>query len=189
MQAVYVKRWARESRPRWKRNGRDDDSPLPRLCETDKRQVLPRSPCKAEPSESGTTLARLDSGRRTRRMNRACIGCGLVIDKGTRCNDCRPRRPPGPSATQRGYGSHWEALSKQARKLQPWCSDCGSPDNLTVDHSPQSWKKLDAGKRLSLNDFRNGLLTVRCIKCNIASGSARGPNVSRPATNETPAAR
>lgn len=108
---------------------------------------------------------------------RPCVGCGELISSGSRCRDCRPKRT-APSATRRGYPEWWNRLSKRARELQPWCA-CGAIDHLTVDHTPASWLKVEAGQRLTLNDFRNGLLIVRCQRCNNSAGAARGANVTR----------
>jgi 5-methylcytosine-specific restriction endonuclease McrA len=67
-----------------------------------------------------------------------CLGCGEPTN-GSRCADCQlPRTQPAdrPSATQRGYDSRWQALSKRLRKRSPFCEwpGCGSTTNLTVDH-------------------------------------------------------
>jgi Resolvase, N terminal domain len=50
--------------------------------------------------------------------------------------------------------------------------------NLTVDHTPAAWAAVQAGKRLTLRDFENGLLSVLCHRCNVEAGHARGSNVS-----------
>lgn len=116
---------------------------------------------------------------------RPCLGCGHDIESGSRCDDCRlpRRRRAQASATRRGYNHRWAALSRRARAAQPWCSTCltpGTPKNpLTVDHSPEAWLKFVAGKTLTLKDFGSGLLSVECLKCNVAKGNARGDNVER----------
>ncbi|BCO47229.1 hypothetical protein MINTM002_29030 [Mycobacterium intracellulare] len=108
-------------------------------------------------------------------------GCGELSDQ-ARCPAHRPRHPT-KGRKSRGYPAWWERLSRQARQLQPWCSTCqtpGSADNpLTVDHTPESWQRVQAGKRLTLHDFESGLLTVQCLRHNIALGAARGRNVTR----------
>ena len=38
----------------------------------------------------------------------------------------------------RGYDRRWRVLSERARKLQPWCSDCGATEDLQADHSPEA---------------------------------------------------
>lgn len=85
------------------------------------------------------------------------------------------RPAPRPEVIQLGGNG----LSARARQLQPWCSTCGSPDNLTVDHTPAAWAKVQAGKRLTLRDFENGLLSVQCLRHNVALGHARGGSVTR----------
>jgi hypothetical protein len=50
---------------------------------------------------------------------------------------------------------------------------------LAVDHTPAAWAKVQAGKRLALKDFGSGLLSVECLRCNVAKGVARGENRSR----------
>lgn len=75
---------------------------------------------------------------------RPCLDCGVPVGA-SRCEDCsqllkaeRPhqsgKRTDGKSASARGYDYRWQRLSKRARALQPWCSDCGCPDDLTADH-------------------------------------------------------
>lgn len=63
---------------------------------------------------------------------RLCLepGCPqLVRDGNVRCPE---HRRPGTAA--RGYGARWQALSAEAREIQPWCSDCGAEEDLTADH-------------------------------------------------------
>ena len=70
-------------------------------------------------------------------IQRPCIGCGELINTGSRCADCRiPRTNPAdrPSAPQRGYDSRWRALSKRLRKRSPFCELCGSTTDLVADH-------------------------------------------------------
>lgn len=87
---------------------------------------------------------------------RPCVVCGEPAT-GTRCSE------------HRGYGSYaWTRLSKRARRLQPWCSDCGSTEDLQCDHSPQAWERAAQRKPLRLKD-----IDVVCGACNRARGSAR----------------
>lgn len=86
--------------------------------------------------------------------------CGEPCEDG-RCTEHRPAtRPDRGTATQRGYNSAWSRLSKQARRLQPWCSDCGTKTDLTGDHL--RWPAL------SLKD-----VDVVCRPCNSKRGAAR----------------
>lgn len=80
---------------------------------------------------------------------------------------------------KRGYDHRWAKLSHQARQLQPFCTDCGRTDTLTLDHSPSAWTKVAAGKALTMRDAYNGLLIVRCQACNNKAGPARGYRVTR----------
>lgn len=59
-------------------------------------------------------------------------------------------------------------MSKRARRLQPWCSDCGSVEDLTTDHSVAAWERKDAGKAIRLED-----VDVVCRSCNSRRGRAR----------------
>ena len=63
--------------------------------------------------------------------------------------------------------------------MQPFCLDCGSDQELTLDHTPAAWQKLAEGARLTIRDVAVGLLDVRCQPCNQGRGAARGANVAR----------
>lgn len=84
-----------------------------------------------------------------------CIDCGQPCF-GTRCPE------------HRGYDRRWRVLSERARKLQPWCSDCGATEDLQADHSPEAWARRAAGKPIRSRD-----LDVVCAPCNRARGQAR----------------
>lgn len=116
-----------------------------------------------------------------------CIECGHLTKNGARCVDCsrerysrenKQRRADKPrtseSSTKRGYNSAWKRLSAQARAKQPFCLDCGSTSNLTADHSPQAWKRVEAGLPLRLQD-----IDVVCQACNNVRGAARGESSTR----------
>lgn len=64
-----------------------------------------------------------------------CTVCGEPCRDG-RCAAHRPIKDQTkrPTRAQTGYTSAWDRLSAQARRLQPWCSDCGTKDDLTADH-------------------------------------------------------
>lgn len=104
-----------------------------------------------------------------------CIMCGEPSNK-SRCPQHRPkdRKPP---RQQRGYDNQWEQLSKRARRLQPFCHDCGRVENLQADHTPEAWARKTAGLPIRLQD-----IDVVCGDCNIRRGAARGdtPNHTRP---------
>jgi hypothetical protein len=107
-----------------------------------------------------------------------CLRCGTPSPR-SRCDEHRPK-PAMPKASPRlrGYDASWTRLSKRARKLQPFCLDCGSTEDLQTDHSPQAWERKAAGRAIRLCD-----IAVRCGPCNRAAGAARGPNRTR---GETP---
>lgn len=108
----------------------------------------------------------------------ACLDCGEPCES-TRCDYCRPAqerlhrqgRPDRKSSPEsRGYDSRWKKLSKRARELQPWCTDCGTTDDLQSDHSTEAWERKAAGLSLRLADVE-----VVCGPCNRARGAQR-PN-------------
>ncbi|WP_124712697.1 HNH endonuclease signature motif containing protein [Mycolicibacterium nivoides] len=97
------------------------------------------------------------------RMKRPCIGCGEPIDNGTYCPSCRP--------TQTGNRSHpllhtarWERLSKRLRKFSPFCENCGSTEQLSVDHIIPVTQRPDL-------IFELANLRVLCMRCNRQRGS------------------
>lgn len=101
-------------------------------------------------------------------MLTSCLTCGELSDKAY-CQDHRPASAPKTlSATERGYDHKWRKLSKRARRIQPFCTDCGSTENLTLDHSPRAWERYYTGKNIRLIDT-----AVLCMDCNIARGQAR----------------
>jgi hypothetical protein len=58
-----------------------------------------------------------------------CLGynnnhCPALLYKDSRCRSCRTLM----------YGRAHQAHSKRARAAQPWCTWCGSRDNLELDH-------------------------------------------------------
>jgi len=74
-----------------------------------------------------------------------------------------------PSARELGYDAQWDRLSKRARRMQPFCIDCGSTEDLQADHSPEAWARKAAGKAIRLVD-----IAVCCGACNRARRQARG---------------
>jgi len=77
-------------------------------------------------------------------------------------------------ARARGYDYSWDKLSKLARKMQPFCVDCGSSEHLQADHSPKTWERKEKGLPLRPID-----VDVVCRSCNIKRGAARGDQVFR----------
>lgn len=97
-----------------------------------------------------------------------CLECG-ELSENARCSAHTPELIGRASTAARGYGGSWRALSKRARRLQPWCSDCGTRDDLTTDHTPQAWARVEAGLPIRLADVE-----VVCRPCNSRRGAARG---------------
>lgn len=102
---------------------------------------------------------------------RPCLTCGEPTE-GPRCVE-HTTEAKGTN-TERGYDNRWRRLSRQARRLQPWCSDCGSVTDLQCDHSPEAWAARAAGKPITL-----AMVDVVCGDCNRARGAARGTAVTR----------
>lgn len=96
-----------------------------------------------------------------------CVICGEPCES-SRCNEHPAPAKPKTSATQRGYTSSWDRLSKRARQIQPWCSACGTKDDLTGDHLRWPAK--------SLKD-----VDVLCRSCNSAKGA---PGRTEPTTGQ-----
>lgn len=105
---------------------------------------------------------------------RPCLVCGEPCD-GARCT--AHTVDTQPAASVRGYDWAWTKLSKQARKLQPFCSDCGGTEGLQCDHSPEAWRRKAQGKPIRLCD-----VDVVCPRCNTRRGAARAdaPRASLP---------
>lgn len=108
-------------------------------------------------------------------LDRPCVDCGDVIEKGTRCAECQAAKQYNKdkgrerlSFRANGYNSAWDRLSKRARKLQPFCSDCGTTQDLSADHKPSAWIRHDAGLAIRLQD-----VDVVCSRCNSTRGSSR----------------
>ena len=97
---------------------------------------------------------------------RPCLGCGEPTDR-TRCPGCQPA-DQRPSSTRRGYDAAWRRLSQRARRLQPFCDDCGAVADLTTDHTTEAWERHAAGLPIRLQD-----VAVVCRSCNARRGRAK----------------
>ena len=95
-----------------------------------------------------------------------CLTCGEPCETGR----CDAHRDPKPSARARGYNTEWDKLSRRARKMQPFCTFCGSTQDLQCDHTPEAWRRKAQGKSIRIRDVQ-----VLCGDCNRAAGAARGP--------------
>ena len=105
-----------------------------------------------------------------------CQVCGEPTAS-TRCEEhtVRPEPiKPRAKTAARGYNETWNKLSKRARRLQPFCSDCGATERLTADHSPEAWERHEQGLPIRLVD-----VDVVCDPCNQRRGPARGHGVHR----------
>ncbi len=102
-----------------------------------------------------------------------CVDCGTPSDR-NRCPTHRPAPSPKRSTRARGYDTPWRRLSERARRLQPFCTDCGATNDLQADHSPEAWRRHAAGLPIRLQDIE-----VVCGPCNRARGSARGAGAQR----------
>jgi 5-methylcytosine-specific restriction protein A len=102
---------------------------------------------------------------------RPCLVCGQPSTS-PRCAE--HTLDTKPTAHTRGYDAAWTRLSKRARRLQPFCVDCGSTEDLQADHTPEAWARKSVGKTLRLAD-----IAVVCGACNRARGAARGSAVTR----------
>lgn len=97
-----------------------------------------------------------------------CLTCG-VPGPARYCPAHQPTRSmPKVSPRQRGYDTAWDKLSARARKLQPFCTDCGTRDDLTADHSAEAWERKAQGKPIRLQD-----VDVVCRTCNARRGDPR----------------
>lgn len=63
---------------------------------------------------------------------RPCLRCGEPTTA-TYCPACRPADRRDRTGDPR-WTARWRRLSRQARRLQPACSNCGATTDLTTDH-------------------------------------------------------
>lgn len=96
-------------------------------------------------------------------MLTSCLECGEPSE-GTRCDEHAIKRQPR-AWTARDTG-RWRRLSRRLRKMQPFCLQCGTPDDLTVDHIVP----LDAGG----DPFDVSNLQVICRRHNSMKGTTWG---------------
>ena len=101
----------------------------------------------------------------------SCLECGELSDQ-ARCVLHRPKESPKPNAAK-DYDWNWQKLSRRARRLQPFCSDCLTSDDLQADHSVEAWQRKADGKPIRLQD-----IDVVCGDCNRERGAARGDNIN-----------
>lgn len=98
-----------------------------------------------------------------KKFNSPCLYCG-TLSRGSVCRDCLSAiqaRDPKRRERNKQYDHEWNRLSRLARQLQPWCSRCGSKNDLTADHI------------LSLANGGSNILEnimVLCRRCNSSKG-------------------
>jgi hypothetical protein len=85
------------------------------------------------------------------RPQKPCLGlpgypCGVLTrnPKG-RCRPCQQAHDRKRNRDRTQYQGDWQATSRKARKAQPWCTVCGTTEQLSLDH--------ETG-------------TVQCVPCN-----------------------
>lgn len=122
----------------------------------------------------------------------ACLSCGVAdYLTGSRCTEChrarervqqRGRKRVRVGRTDRvgSTNTQWRKLSRTARQLQPWCSDClrsaaqlAEHEQLETDHLPSAWARSIEGKAVRLED-----VDVTCSSCNVKRGPS-GPGSKR----------
>lgn len=96
---------------------------------------------------------------------KCCVVCGELAES-NRCSEHQLK--PSRNFREKGYDAAWDRLSRKARKLQPFCADCGATDNLEADHLPSAWHRREQGLKVRLQDVE-----VVCGPCNRRRGSAR----------------
>ncbi len=92
-----------------------------------------------------------------------CPACGVLVSKQGRCATCRRTddRRRG-TRTERGLDNRWLRLRDEAIRSHPYCSACGSTEDLTGDHIVPRSK---GGIAMTVEDVR-----VLCRSCNSKKG-------------------
>ena len=108
-------------------------------------------------------------------LMKPCITC-VVLSPTATCPEHTivSERYPKDSPRKRGYTTAWDKLSRRARRLQPFCTWCGSKEDLTLDHSEEAWTAFEAGKPITLS-----MCMVLCRPCNSRKGPARPTEAGR----------
>jgi 5-methylcytosine-specific restriction endonuclease McrA len=108
---------------------------------------------------------------------RLCRHCGGFVAEGSAAtrfahDECRKtyereksrkRRARRGTTSQRGYGVQHQRLRKLAITQHPYCTDCGTTQDLTADHIVP----LSKGGTNTLDNY-----AVRCSTCNTSKGAA-----------------
>lgn len=69
-------------------------------------------------------------------MTRICLDCSKRYQPGDpyRCRPCYLNHQKARNDARPQYAGAWRRISRTARQRQPWCSVCGTPYRLTLDH-------------------------------------------------------
>jgi len=67
-------------------------------------------------------------------LYRPCLGCGELIESGSRCASCAIPRKSAPPKHKHLHTTRWTNLSKRLRKQSPFCEICSATTDLVVDH-------------------------------------------------------
>lgn len=98
-----------------------------------------------------------------------CVVCGEVTER-SRCSEHILPDLRAKDRVTRQRTARWKRTSTRLRRQQPFCSECGTQDDLTVDHVIPL---ADGGDPYDENN-----LDVLCRPCNSRKGaSTRGDEV------------
>jgi len=106
---------------------------------------------------------------------RTCAGCFRnfrpeELSNG-RCPPCsRAKERARGTRTSRGYDNDWLRLSANAIAQHPYCSNCGSTEDLTADHIVP---KARRGRNVLSN------VQVLCRSCNASKGTGGGVTLEK----------
>lgn len=105
-----------------------------------------------------------------------CLTCGTPSAE-SHCEEHQPRpwQHREGSARAGGYTPAWDELSRRARKLQLFCSECFTTEDLTTDHKLTAWERQAAGKPIPLRTWRSSAPAATC-----AAGAAGRDRSARP---------
>jgi 5-methylcytosine-specific restriction enzyme A len=100
-----------------------------------------------------------------------------------RCPTCateyeRGKRERKRTRQQQGYDRHWYVLARQALAAQPWCSYCGTTEDLVVDHIGPTTRGHSG---LTLAHVQ-----TLCRACNSRKGNRKPPDLPRVPPPEPP---
>lgn len=109
-------------------------------------------------------------------MMKPCLVCGEPTPA-SRCPD--HQLPDTRKRTGERRTARWARLSARLRRMQPFCTACGSRDDLTVDHVVPLAARPDLAYRIDN-------LQVLCRKCNSRKGTRETLGGDPPAGSSSP---